>query len=115
MLAGPSKLLGELGVTYNALLARLAEEGARLVEADGRRPEEMPLGGGERFDITPAEWEVIHARVKVVLSDEGLWQRGVRFGMNFNTEKTRFWVSIHPGDSGLTHQEVLDRLLGHAS
>ncbi len=61
-LAGARKLLNELGVTYNALLERLPAEGARLVEADDQRPEELP-----------------------------------------------------PGDSGLTHQEVLDRLLGRAS
>jgi hypothetical protein len=34
--------------------------------------------------------------------------------MNFNQDKTRYWVSIHPGDSGRSHQEVLDRLLGRA-
>jgi hypothetical protein len=112
-LAGAGKLLGELGVSYQAVVERLAEGGARLV--DDRRPEEMPLEGWERFDITPQEWEVIHPRLKVVLSGEGLWQRGVWFGMNFNEDKTRFWVSIHPGESGLTHQQVLDRLLGGVS
>ena len=114
-LAGAGKLLGELGVSYQAVVERLAADGVRLVEADDRRPEEMPLEGWERFDITPREWEVIHPRLKVVLSGEGLWQRGVRFGMNFNEDKTRFWVSIHPGESGLTHQQVLDRLLGGVS
>ena len=47
--------------------------------------------------------------------DEGLWQQGVRFGLNLNEDKTRYWVIIHPGESGLTHQQVLDRLLGRAS
>ena len=51
--------------------------------------------------------------VKDVLVDEGLWQQGVRFGFNFNQEKTRYWVIIHPGDSGLTHRQVLDHLLQH--
>jgi ATP-dependent Clp protease ATP-binding subunit ClpA len=109
------KVLAELGITYKALLDRLAAEGTRLIEADDRRPEERPLEGWERFDITPQQWEVIHPRVKEVLFDQGLWQQGVRFGFNFNQEKTRYWVSIHPGDSGLTHQQVLDHLLGRAS
>jgi Clp amino terminal domain, pathogenicity island component len=115
MHSGASKLLDELGISYNAVRERVATDGARLVEADDQRPDEPPLEGWERFDITPQQWEVIHPRVKAVLVDEGLWQQGVRFGMNFNQDKTRFWVSIHPGESGLTHQQVLDRLLGGAS
>ncbi len=83
--------------------------------ADAQRPDEGPLEGWERFDITPEQWSVIQPRVKVVLVDEGLWQQGVRFGMNVSEDKTRFWVSIHPGESGLTHQQVLDRFLGSAS
>jgi ATP-dependent Clp protease ATP-binding subunit ClpA len=109
------KVLSELGVSYNALLERLAEDRSRLVEADDRRGEERPLEGWERFDITPQQWEVLHPRVKEVLVDQGLWQQGVRFGFNLNEERTRYWVIIHPGDSGLTHQQVLDRLLGRAS
>jgi ATP-dependent Clp protease ATP-binding subunit ClpA len=109
------KVLSELGITYKALLDQLAEEGTRLIEADDRRPEERPLEGWERFDITPQQWEVIHPRVKEVLVDQGLWQQGVRFGFNSNKEKTSYWVTIHPGDSGLTHQQVLDRLLDRAS
>jgi ATP-dependent Clp protease ATP-binding subunit ClpA len=114
-LAGAGKLLSELGVSYNAVRERVAAEAARLVDADDRRPDEPPLEGWEQFDITPQQWEVIHPRLKVVLSDEGLWRQGVRFGMNFNQDKTRFWVSIHPGESGLAHQQVLDRLLGGGS
>jgi Clp amino terminal domain, pathogenicity island component len=115
MHSGADKLLEELGVSYNAVRERVAADGARLVEADDYRPDESPLEGWERFDITPQQWEVIHPRVKEVLVDSGLWQQGVRFGFNFNQDKTRYWVSIHPGDSGLTHRQVLDRLLGRAS
>ena len=115
MHSGASKLLDELGVSYNAVRERIAADGARLAEADDQRPDEEPLEGWEHFDITPQQWEVIHPRVKAVLVDEGLWQQGVRFGFNLNQDKTRFWVIIHPGDSGLTHQQVLDRLLGRAS
>jgi Clp amino terminal domain, pathogenicity island component len=109
------KLLGELGVSYNAVRERLAADGTRLVEADDRRPEETPLEGWEHFDVTPQQWEVIHPRVKEVLVDGGLWRQGVRFGFNLNEERTRYRVSIHPGDSGLTHQQVLDRLLGRVA
>jgi Clp amino terminal domain, pathogenicity island component len=112
---GAGKLLGELGVSYNTLVERLAAEGARLIQADGQRWEELPLEGWEQFDITSQQWEVIHPRVKEVLVDQGLWQQGVRFGFNLNKEKTSYWVNIHPGDSGLTHQQVLDRLLGRPS
>jgi ATP-dependent Clp protease ATP-binding subunit ClpA len=115
MRGGAGKLLGELGVSYNAVVERLAADGAGLVEADDWRPEEGSLEGWERFDITPQQWEVIHPRVKVVLVDEGLGQQGVRFGFNFTEDQTRYWVIIHPGESGLTSQEVLDRLLGRAS
>jgi ATP-dependent Clp protease ATP-binding subunit ClpA len=115
MAGAAGKLLDELGVSYQAVVERLAADGARLVEADDQRPDELPLEGWERFDITPQQWEVIQPRLRVVLVDEGLWQQGVQFGMNFNQDKTRYWVSIHPGDSTLTHQQVLDRLLGGAS
>jgi Clp amino terminal domain, pathogenicity island component len=117
MHGGAAELLGELGVSYNAVRERVAADGARLVEADDHRPEELPLTleGWERFDITPQQWEVIHPRVKEVLMDQGLWRQGVRFGFNLNEERTRYWVIIHPGDSGFTPQQVLDRLLDRAS
>jgi hypothetical protein len=114
MHGGAGRLLGELGVSYNAVVERLAADGAGLIEADDQRPDEEPLEGWERFDITPQHWEVIHPRVRVVLVDEGLWQQGVRFGFNFTEDKTSYWVIIHPGESGFTSQEVLDRLLGRA-
>jgi hypothetical protein len=52
-------------------------------------------------------WDDAHAGGPALL-------RACGFGMNFNEDKTRFWVSIHPGQSGLTHQQVLERLLGGA-
>jgi ATP-dependent Clp protease ATP-binding subunit ClpA len=115
MHGGADTLLGELGVSHNAVRERLAADGTRLVEADDQLREELPLEGWERLDITPQQWEVIHPRVGEVLMDQGLWQQGVRFGFNLNEERTRYWVSIHPGDSGLTHRQVLDRLLGRTS
>jgi hypothetical protein len=92
----------------------LGADGAGLIEADDQRPDEEPLEGWERFDITPQQWEVIHPRVRVVLVDEGLWHQGVRFGFNFTEDKTSYWVINHPCESGFTSQEVLDRLLGRA-
>ena len=90
---GAGRLLGELGVSYNAVLERLAADGARLVEADDQRPEETPLEGWEDFDVTPEEDETIHGRLKEVLWDEGLWHQGVRYGTNWNEDRTRFWVT----------------------
>jgi Clp amino terminal domain, pathogenicity island component len=55
---GAGKVLSELGITYKALLDQLAAEGTRLIEADDWRPDERPLEGWERFDITPQRWEV---------------------------------------------------------
>jgi hypothetical protein len=111
---GAGRLLGELGVSLNALLERLATEGTRLVEADGWRPEERPLEGWEQFGVPRQELDVIGRRLKEVLWDQGLWQQGVRFGYGAHGQEM-IKVSIHPGDSGLTHQEILDRLLGRAS
>jgi hypothetical protein len=68
--------------------------------------------GFKRFDVTPQQLAVIQGRLIEVLCRQGLWDQGVRFGMNFNTDRTRFWVLIHPGRSGLTPQQVLNRLLG---
>jgi hypothetical protein len=68
--------------------------------------------GFKRFDVTPEQMAVIQGRLVEVLCRQGLWDQGVRFGMNFNQERTRFWVLVHPGRSGLTAQQVLDRFLG---
>jgi hypothetical protein len=103
-----SRLLGELGVTYQAIVERLAEADAQLVEADDGRPEEMPLDGWEKFDVTHEEREVIGRQVVKVLAG-ALWAQGVRYGGSDS------WVMIHPGRSGLEPREILDRLLSRAS
>jgi ATP-dependent Clp protease ATP-binding subunit ClpA len=111
---GAGKLLGELDVSPKTVLERLATEGTRLVEADDWRPEERPLEGWEQFLMPRQELDVIGGRLKEVLWDQELWQQGVRFGYGAHDQET-IQVIIHPGDSGLTHQEILDRLLGRAS
>jgi ATP-dependent Clp protease ATP-binding subunit ClpA len=111
---GAGTLLGELGVSPKTVLERLATEGSRLVEADDWRPEERPLEGWEQFLVPRRELDVIGRRLKEVLWDQQLWQQGVRFGYGAHGQET-IKVIIHPGDSGLTHQQVLDRLLGRAS
>jgi hypothetical protein len=40
-----NKMLGELGVSYQTVVERLTQEGAHLVEADGWRPQELPVEG----------------------------------------------------------------------
>jgi ATP-dependent Clp protease ATP-binding subunit ClpA len=103
-----NKLLGELGVGFQTVVERLGEEGARLVEADDWRQEELPLEGWERFDVTPEEREMIRPRVGKVLAGP-LWKQGVWYGGSDT------WVMIHPGRSGLTPRDILDRILGRAS
>jgi ATP-dependent Clp protease ATP-binding subunit ClpA len=111
---GAGKLLGELGVSPKTVLERLGTEGTRLVEADDWRPEERPLEGWEQFLVPRRKLDVIGRRLKEVLWDQQLWQQGVRFGYGAHGQET-IKVIIHPGDSGLSHQEILDRLLGRAS
>jgi Clp amino terminal domain, pathogenicity island component len=108
------KLLGELGVSYQTVAERLAEEGARLVEADGWRPQELPVEGWEEFRVTDQQHEVIRGRFNDVVKE--LWPRGVRFAFGAR-EDDPGWslVRIHAGGSGLAPQAVLDRLLGRAS
>lgn len=103
-----SRLLGELGVTYPAVVERLAETGDRLIDADDWRPDELPLEGWEQFDVTPEERVVIGRQVGRVLAGS-LWEQGVRFAGSDS------WVRIHPGRSGLQPRELLGRFLGGAS
>jgi GNAT superfamily N-acetyltransferase len=98
------KLLGELGVTYEQVARRVAEEGPRLVALEDRRPEEEPLEGWERFELASGQREVIGRRVGYVLRGP-LWEQGVRFRGGDT------WVMVHPGRSGLAPRAVLDRML----
>jgi hypothetical protein len=73
---------------------------------------EQPPEAWVRFDITRAQLDLIHSRLIEVMCRQGLWRQGAGFGWNVNAEGTRYWVVIHPGRSGLTARQVLDRLLG---
>jgi hypothetical protein len=73
---------------------------------------EQPESAWERFDVTGAQIEVIDRRLLRVLCGQGLWRKGVGFGVNRQEDGTGWFVMIHPGFSGLTAREILDRLLG---
>jgi hypothetical protein len=66
--------------------------------------------GWVQFRVTPEQMAVIERRLLEVLCRQGLWRQGVGFGTNVD-QKGRF-VMIHPGRSGLTARQVLDRFLG---
>jgi GNAT superfamily N-acetyltransferase len=102
--AAARTLLGELGVTYDQVARRVAEDGARLLALEDRRPEEDPLEGWEWFDVTSEESEVIGRRVGDVLAGP-LWEQGVRF------RGSDTWVMVYPGRSGLAGRAILDRML----
>jgi hypothetical protein len=67
--------------------------------------------GWVQFYVTPQQMEVISSRLLEVLCRQGLWRQGVGFGTNVDQDGKRF-VMIHPGRSGLTARQVLDRFLG---
>jgi hypothetical protein len=73
---------------------------------------EQPEDAWVRFDVTRAQLEVIEGRLVRVLCREGLWRKGVGFGVNFDQERGSWFVMVHPGFSGLSARQVLDRLLG---
>jgi hypothetical protein len=87
--------------------------GPSLAAQCGPKPlgAEQPPDAWVRFDVTPQQWEVIGSRLREVLCRQGLWRQGVGFGANVEPQGTRF-VMIHPGRSGLTARQILDRFLG---
>ena len=108
------RLLVELGVSYEEVVRRIAEEGARRVTVEDGRPEEHPLEGWQEFRVTDQQNEVIRGRFHAVNMELG--RRGVRFMFGTNVDDPEWsLVWIHPGGSGLDPREVLDRLLGRAS
>jgi hypothetical protein len=81
----------------------------------GPRPSdaEQPPDAWVRFDhLTQQQIEVIDGRLKEVLCRQGLWRKGVGFGVNIDEEGTGYFVMIHPGRSGLSARQILDRFLG---
>jgi hypothetical protein len=84
-----------------------------LAERCGPRPPdaEQPPEAWTRFYVTPQQFEVISARLFRVLCDQGLWRKGAGFGTNVDPKGKRF-VMIHPGHTGLTARQILDRYLG---
>ena len=74
---------------------------------------EQPEDAWVRFDVTRAQLQVIEGRLILVLCREGLWRKGVGFGVNADPDGSTGWfVMIHPGFSGLSARQILDRLLG---
>jgi hypothetical protein len=113
MRGAASRVLEDLGVSYQTVVERLETIGAGMVEADSHRSEELPLEGWTRFVVTAEEWDRIHSRIGPVLRDGGLLEQGVRLAMSPRADGVR--VSIHAGRSGLTKAAVLARLLGDAA
>jgi hypothetical protein len=73
---------------------------------------EQPPDAWVQFDVTEAQLEVIEGRLLEVLCRQGLWRKGVGFGFNRTSEGTGAFVMIHPGFSGLSARQILDRFLG---
>jgi hypothetical protein len=73
---------------------------------------EQPEDAWVPFDVTREQVQVIERRLVRVLCRGGLWRKGVGFGVNFDQERGSWFVMIHPGFSGLTARQILDRLLG---
>jgi hypothetical protein len=71
----------------------------------------QPEDAWERFYVTDEQVHVISSRLLEVLCRQGLWRQGVGFGTNLDPQGRRF-VMIHPGRSGLTARQILDRFLG---
>jgi hypothetical protein len=108
------RLLRELGVTYEEVVRRIEEGGARRVAVEDWRPEEHPLEGWAEFRVTDQQYEVIRGRFHGVNKDLG--RRGVRFMFGKNLDDPEWLlVQIHPGESGLDPRGVLDRLLDQVS
>jgi hypothetical protein len=73
---------------------------------------EQPESAWKRFDVTRAQLELIETRLIKVLCRDGLWRKGAGFGANYDPDQEVWFVVIHPGFSGLSAREILDRLLG---
>jgi hypothetical protein len=70
------------------------------------------VDGYSMFEVNAEQYEIIGKHVYQVIFREKLWDRGVRFGANYDPDKHLHFVLIDPGFSGLTARQILDRLLG---
>ncbi len=105
------RFLIEADLNASKIEQRLAdpEVPARLIRFDDREPSEMSLDGWEEFEITAEQHEVLRSRALEVIRP--LWPQGVRYGIADDLEGALHLVHIHPGRSGVTAQEIFDRLL----
>jgi hypothetical protein len=87
---------------------------AGLASRCGPKPfgAQQPEAAWKQFDVTKAQLEVINRRLFRVLCDQGLWRKGVGFGAGYDPDRETEFVMIHPGFSGLTARQILDRFLG---
>ena len=67
-------------------------------------------GNFQVFEVTAHQRELVAKNAVKVLTRQGLWDQGVRFGIT-NPFKKRHFVLINPGLSGLTARQILDRML----
>ena len=67
-------------------------------------------GNFQVFEVTAHQRELVAKNAVKVLTRQGLWDQGVRFGIT-DPFKKRHFVLINPGLSGLTARQILDRML----
>jgi hypothetical protein len=67
-------------------------------------------GDFQVFEVTAHQRELVARNAVKVLTREGLWDLGVRFGIT-DPFKKQHLVLINPGLSGLTARQILDRML----
>jgi hypothetical protein len=68
-------------------------------------------GNVQVFEVTAHQCELVARNAVKVLTRQGLWDQGVRFGIT-DPFKKQHLVLINPGLSGLTARQILDRMLG---
>ena len=67
-------------------------------------------GNFQVFEVTAHQRELVARNAVKVLTRQGLWDQGVRFGIT-DPFKKQHLVLINPGVSGLTARQILDRML----
>jgi len=70
------------------------------------------VDGYDVFAVNAQQYELVGKRIFQVLRREGLWDQGVRLGVNSYPEKGEYLVLVKPGFSGLSTRQILNRLLG---